>query len=88
MSTDTYVRSENLIELDESVWNIRSYCRYVRATVKDGSVDLTDHYVENINSRNSLKRSQNVPAARWQWFSPRSARTASDRSAPPRSGLA
>jgi HEPN domain-containing protein len=55
MSTDTYVRPENLIELDEGVWNIRAYCRFVRVTVKNGSIDLTGHYVSNINSRNSLK---------------------------------
>jgi len=55
LSTDTYVRPQNLIELDESVWNIRAYCRYVRVTVQKRSIDLTDHYVNNINSRNSLR---------------------------------
>lgn len=55
LSTDTYVRPQNLIELDESVWNIRAYSRYVRVTVRKGSIDLTNHYVNNINSRNSLK---------------------------------
>jgi hypothetical protein len=55
LSTDTYVRPQNLIELDESVWNLRAHCRFVCVTVRKGSIDLTDHYVNSINSRNSLR---------------------------------
>src|SRR5208282_4728284 len=53
LSTDSYIRPENLSELDESVWNVRAYCRYVRVTVqtKNGTVDLTSDYVAHINSR-------------------------------------
>jgi HEPN domain-containing protein len=51
LSTDTYIRPENLSELDEAVWNIRAYCLYVRVTLQNGTVDLTRHYVAHINSR-------------------------------------
>jgi HEPN domain-containing protein len=55
MSTDTYVRRENLIELDESVWNIRPYCQFVRVKAGKQRVDLTDHYVRRINERSKYK---------------------------------
>jgi HEPN domain-containing protein len=51
MSTDTYVRPENLSELDESVWHVRAYCQYVRVKVRNGTVDVTSDYVARINSR-------------------------------------
>lgn len=56
LSTDTYVRPENLGELDEAVWHIRRYCQFVRVTVRQGSVDLTQHYVRAINSPANYKR--------------------------------
>jgi HEPN domain-containing protein len=55
MSTDTYIRPENLMELDESVWNIRPYCQFVRVQIKRPRADLTRHYVQRINSRSSYK---------------------------------
>jgi len=57
LSTDTYVRPQNLIELDESVWHIRAYCRFVRVKLRQDGIkcDLTERYVNDINSRNCLK---------------------------------
>ena len=55
LSRETYVRPQNLIELDKSVWNIRAYCRFVLVTVRGGRKDLTDLYANNINSRTCLR---------------------------------
>jgi hypothetical protein len=58
LNTDTYVRPENLAELDEGVWHIRRYCQYVRVTARLGSIDLTQHYVSGINSPANYKRAR------------------------------
>jgi HEPN domain-containing protein len=60
LSTDTYVRPENLAELDEGVWHIRLYCQYVRVTARRGSVDLTQHYVSGITLRPTIDVPENT----------------------------
>jgi HEPN domain-containing protein len=55
MSTDAYIRPQNLMELDESVWNIRAYCQFVCVKLRKPKVDLTFHNVQRINDRSSCQ---------------------------------
>ena len=88
MSTDTYVRPQNLIELDESVCERLLVLLLRSRDCKEWKRRLDGSLRRKRQFSKFTQRSKKVPAARRRWFSPGSAGTASDRPAPPGSGLA